>query len=546
MKIILNGQETEVDEGKLPFEIWKNEIEASGHSFIACNINHEVKSLKHTLKEGDQITLLNRADRDGNAIYIRGILYVMAMAFHRKYPEIRLTVKYQLSGAMLCEGENAEVTEEMLEKVKEEMQKIIDADLPIKKIAMTKEEAEAFYEKEKTVRGKLQLNNKAKEQVSLYFCEEYYNYFFGVMPISTGFLPFFDLENYRDGFLVRYPSRKDPDCISRYQETRKLQRTMEEYEDIHRILKINTVYRLNRMIEKGNAKEMILLAEALHEKKIAEIANQIIERNGIRMILIAGPSSSGKTTFAKRLGIQLRLNGLKPVTISVDNYFVERQETPRDENGNYDFECIEAIDLELFNNHLKALLNGETIQVPTFDFYHGTKEYKGNTMHLAEDEILVIEGIHCLNDQLTAEIPKDIKYKVYISDLTVLNVDDFNRISTTDTRLIRRIVRDHQFRGYDACHTLKAWESVGKGEKKYIFPFQEQADSMFNSSLIYEMAALKDIAIPLLQAIPREEPEFAEAKRLIALLQYFEGFDHNLIPKNSLLQEFLGDSIFDY
>ena len=215
MKIILNGQETEVDEGKLPFEIWKNEIEASGHSFIACNINHEVKSLKHTLKEGDQITLLNRADRDGNAIYIRGILYVMAMAFHRKYPEIRLTVKYQLSGAMLCEGENAEVTEEMLEKVKEEMQKIIDADLPIKKIAMTKEEAEAFYEKEKTVRGKLQLNNKAKEQVSLYFCEEYYNYFFGVMPISTGFLPFFDLENYRDGFLVRYPSRKDPDCISR-------------------------------------------------------------------------------------------------------------------------------------------------------------------------------------------------------------------------------------------------------------------------------------------------------------------------------------------
>ncbi len=366
------------------------------------------------------------------------------------------------------------------------------------------------------------------------------------MPISTGFLPFFDLENYRDGFLVRYPSRKDPDCISRYQETRKLQRTMEEYEDIHRILKINTVYRLNRMIEKGNAKEMILLAEALHEKKIAEIANQIIERNGIRMILIAGPSSSGKTTFAKRLGIQLRLNGLKPVTISVDNYFVERPETPRDENGNYDFECIEAIDLELFNNHLKALLNGETIQVPTFDFYHGTKEYKGNTMHLAEDEILVIEGIHCLNDQLTAEIPKDIKYKVYISDLTVLNVDDFNRISTTDTRLIRRIVRDHQFRGYDACHTLKAWESVGKGEKKYIFPFQEQADSMFNSSLIYEMAALKDIAIPLLQAIPREEPEFAEAKRLIALLQYFEGFDHNLIPKNSLLQEFLGDSIFDY
>ena len=242
----------------------------------------------------------------------------------------------------------------------------------------------------------------------------------------------------------------------------------------------------------------------------------------------------------------MRLNGLKPVTISVDNYFVERPETPRDENGNYDFECIEAIDLELFNQHLKMLLNRETIQVPTFDFYNGTKLYKGETMDLADDEVLVIEGIHCLNDKLTEQIPKEMKYKIYISALTVLNIDNFNRISTTDTRLIRRIVRDYQFRGYTATHTLRAWESVNKGEQKYIFPFQEEADSMFNTSLVYEISALKDIAITLLKEVTREEPEYAEAKRLIAMLQYFESVDKKLIPKNSLLQEFLGDSIFDY
>ena len=546
MQITFKGKETKVEDFQKPIEIWKKEIEESKRSIIACNVNHEVKNLLYELKDGDVVSLISRGERDGNAVYIRGVLYIMAMAFQRIYPEVKLTVKYQLSGAMFCKGENGTITEEMLEKVKAEMQKIIDQDLPIKKIEMTKEEAFDFYEKEKTLRGKLQLDNKVKDGVCLYFCEEYYNYFYGVMPISTGFITLFDLESYKDGFLVRYPSRKDPDRIQRYKETKKLHRTLEEYEDIHSILKINTVYRLNKKIEEGGARDTILLAEALHEKKIAEIANQIVKKKGVRVILIAGPSSSGKTTFAKRLGIQLRLNGLKPVTISVDNYFVERPETPRDENGNYDFECIEAIDLELFNQHLKMLLNGETIQVPTFDFYNGTKLYKGETMDLADDEVLVIEGIHCLNDKLTEQIPKEMKYKIYISALTVLNIDNFNRISTTDTRLIRRIVRDYQFRGYTATHTLRAWESVNKGEQKYIFPFQEEADSMFNTSLVYEISALKDIAITLLKEVTREEPEYAEAKRLITMLQYFESVDKKLIPKNSLLQEFLGDSIFDY
>ena len=260
------------------------------------------------------------------------------------------------------------------------------------------------------------------------------------------------------------------------------------------------------------------------------------------MVLIAGPSSSGKTTFAKRLGIELRLNGLKPVTISVDNYFVERVDNPKDENGNYDFECLEAIDLELFNNHIKTLLEGGTIDVPTFDFKVGTKRYNGEKMHLENDEILVIEGIHCLNDKLTSSIEQ--KYKIYISDLTVLNIDYCNRISTTDTRLIRRIVRDNNFRGYSALHTLRTWASVNRGENKNIFPYQENCDVMFNSSLIYELSVLKKQALPLLQEITNEEPEYAEAKRLAEFLKYFEEVDEGLIPQNSLLREFVGGSIF--
>ena len=284
----------------------------------------------------------------------------------------------------------------------------------------------------------------------------------------------------------------------------------------------------------------------MHEKKIANIADNIAKDRNIKMVLIAGPSSSGKTTFAQRLGIQLRLNGIKPVTISVDNYFVERSETPRDENGDYDFETIEAIDLKLFNDHLNKLINGEEVEVPEFNFITGTKEYKGKKLKLEKDQILVIEGIHCLNDKLTSTIDKKNKYKVYISALTVLNLDRFNRISTTDTRLIRRIVRDHQFRGYDAKHTIATWNKVNDGEEKNIFPFQEQANVIFNTSLIYELCALKPIVMPLLEEITNKDLEYAEAQRLINMLKYFEEVPKEYVPANSLLKEFLGGGYFKY
>ena len=424
------------------------------------------------------------------------------------------------------------------------MQEIINQNLEIRKVVMTKEEAEEFYSNEKTLRGIVQIDNTQKEGVSLYYCEDYFNYFFGVMPVTTAYTDVFDVIKYSDGFLVRYPSEEKPNELTNYKSNKKLLSTLEEYEDIHRVLKVDTLYKLNKEIKEGRTSNVILLSEALHEKKMANIADDIAKRKNVKMVLIAGPSSSGKTTFAKRLGVELRLNGLKPVTISVDNYFVERVDNPKDENGDYDFECLEAIDLELFNNHIKTLLDGGTIDVPTFDFKVGTKRYNGEKMHLENDEILVIEGIHCLNDKLTSSIPMEQKYKIYISDLTVLNIDYCNRISTTDTRLIRRIVRDNNFRGYSALHTLRTWASVNRGENKNIFPYQENCDVMFNSSLIYELSVLKKQALPLLQEITNEEPEYAEAKRLAEFLKYFEEVDEGLIPQNSLLREFVGGSIF--
>ena len=284
----------------------------------------------------------------------------------------------------------------------------------------------------------------------------------------------------------------------------------------------------------------------MHEKKISQIADKIAQNRNTKVILIAGPSSSGKTTFAQRLGLQLELNGLRPVTISVDNYFVEREDTPKDENGNYDFEDINAIDMNLFNNQILSLLNGEEVETPSFNFHTGHKEYRGDKLKLNKNDVLVIEGIHCLNDKLTASIPKENKFKIYISALTVLNIDYFNRISTTDSRLIRRIVRDYQFRGYSALHTLRMWPSVNRGEQKNIFPYQEQADVMFNTSLVYEISVLKTMALPLLKEIDSSEPEYSEAKRLCEILQYFEEIPKDLIPTNSLLREFLGNGDFKY
>ena len=546
MKLICNGKEFEVNEGTTIREALKSEIEASDNDIITCNFNNEIKSLDYKVEESGKVELIDYTNTEGKRVYVRGIMYIMAMAINSIYPESYLTINYQLDNSMFCTFENLEITDEVISKIKEKMDEIIKKDLPIKKVTMTQKEAEEFYKKEKNIRGILQIDVQTKEEVSLYYCEDYYNYFYGVMPVSTGYMKVYDVQKYGKGFLLRYPSKKNPNELKEFQDNKKLTSTLQEYEDIYGILKLNTIYRLNKRVEEDEGKETILLSEALHEKKISDIADRIAKNNKIKMVLIAGPSSSGKTTFAKRLGIQLKLNGIQPKTLSVDNYFVERENNPIDENGNLDFECIEAIDLKLFNEHILRLLAGEEVELPTFDFTTGHKKYLGNKMKLEPNEVLVIEGIHGLNDKLTDSIPKEQKFKIYISALTILNIDYYNRISTTDTRLIRRIVRDYNYRGYSAKETISRWQSVNRGEKKYIFPFQEEADAMFNSSIVYELGVLREFALPLLKQIDKQDVGYAEAKRLITLLNYFKPIATEFIPESSIIREFIGGSIFEY
>ena len=545
MNIIYQGRTKKIENGLTVKEALKKEINENKYEVIGCLYNNDYRNLETEVEEGARIELIDISSKEGMKIYVRTIVYIMGKAFENLYNREKIMVEYQLGNAMYCKCDNIQITDEFITKLKNEMQKIIEKDEKITKVEMTRKEAEKFYEENNSSRGRLQFDLKGNKTIYMYYCGNYYNYCYGTLANRTGIIKIFDVIKYGDGFLIRYPSSKEPTKMPEFHETKKLAWALEEFEKIHSVLDVLTVYKLNKAIEEDRIKDVIMLAEALHEKKIANIADDIAKRKNVKMVLIAGPSSSGKTTFAQRLGIQLRLNGLKPVTISVDNYFVERQDTPRDENGEYNFECIEAIDLKLFNEHLVKLLNGEEIEVPEFDFNVGTKRYNGKKMRLAEDEILVIEGIHCLNDKLTSQISKDQKYKIYISALTVLNMDRYNRISTTDTRLVRRIVRDYQFRGYSALHTLNTWHKVTEGEEKNIFPYQELANTIFNTSLIYELNALKPIAMPLLQEITDEYREYAEAQRLINILKYFREVPKSYVPNNSLLKEFLGGGTFD-
>ena len=545
MTIDYQGKKIKANYGDTVGKVLKEEIEKSKYQVIECRYNNEYKNLETEIIDDAKIELIDTSTKEGMKVYVRTLVFIMGKAFESLFPNEKLMVEYQLGNAMFCRCDNIKITKSFIQKLSNKIQEIIDKNLQIKKVLMTRKEAEEFYERTDTSKGRLQFDFKENKEIYMYFCEEYYNYCYGVMASKTGMVSLFEIVKYEEGFLIRYPSSKNPKQLSEFKDTKKLNWALEEFEKIHSVLDVITVYKLNNAIQENRIKDIIMLAEALHEKKIANIADDIANRKNVKMILIAGPSSSGKTTFAQRLGIQLRLNGLKPVTISVDNYFVERQDTPRDENGEYNFECIEAIDLKLFNNHLVKLLNGEEIEIPEFDFTVGTKKYNGKKMKLAEDEILVIEGIHCLNDELTSQIAKEQKYKIYISALTVLNMDRYNRISTTDTRLIRRIVRDHQFRGYSAIHTLNTWHKVTEGEEKNIFPFQEEADKIFNTSLIYELNALKPVAMPLLQEITREDKQYAEAQRLINILKYFKKIPNSYVPNNSLIKEFLGGGTFD-
>ena len=526
-------------------EYLKEEIENSSEYIIGAIYNNEYVNLDKVIVEDGEVELLGISSKYGMKMYRQTLVFILGYAIEKLLKNEKLLVNYQLPNEMYCEIADFEITDEILIKIEEEMKKLIDKNIHIEEIVMTRKEAKEMYEKTNTGKGRLQFDLTDNENIYMYKCNNHYNYFYEIISSNTNIPKVFKLKKYADGFVIKFPNRTNINEVIDEKPSVKLAWGLEEYHDIYEILNMDRVYKINKLIENKKIGEAILLAEALHEKKIANIADKIKKKGNARIILVAGPSSSGKTTFAKRLGIQLKLNGIKTVTLSVDNYFVERKDTPLDENGKYNFEDINAIDLKLFNEHLSKLLNKEEVEIPDFDFIEGKKRYNGNFLQLKDDEILVVEGIHCLNDVLTSSIDKEYKYKVYISALTTLHMDRYNRISTTDTRLIRRMVRDFQFRGYSAKDTIHNWESVNKGEIKYIFPFQEEADSIFNTSLVYEIFALKVLVMPLLEQISKDEPEYKEAKRIINTLKYFKEIPTELVPRNSLLKEFLGGGILE-
>ena len=547
MKIQYKDKIIEIEKGKTIEEAFKDEIEKSKYTVIGAIYNNEYMCLNKKIDEDGTIELLDISTKEGLRAYRRTLIFIFAKALRKIFPDNRATVNYQMANTIYCDIGNIEVTEEIIKKLNKEMREIVEKDLPITLVTMNREEAEKFFEEKNTKRGILQIELKSNQKIYMNFCEDYFNYCYGIMANRTGIIKIFDVIKYDKGLIIRYPSAEEPNKLPDLVQSKKIRWAFNEYNDIHKILGMNAVYMLNEAVKQKTIKDAIMIDEALHEKKIANIADKIASDRNIKMILIAGPSSSGKTTFAQRLGIQLQINKIKPVTISVDNYFVERKDTPKDKEGKYNFESIHAIDIELFNNHLKRLLAGEEVVIPKFDFLVGTKKYhEENRLKLEEDEVLVIEGIHCLNDKLTKSIPKEQKFKIYISALTVLNIDRYTKVSSSDVRLIRRIVRDYQFRGYKAKNTIDGWESVTRGEVENIFPFQEESDVIFNTSLIYELGVLKGLATPILKEITKDEKEYAEASRLLGILKYIRSIPESEVPTNSLLKEFVGGGDFKY
>ena len=545
IKVKCNNQEYEVLKGKKVIDFLKEDMKIDVSQILACRIDNEVKSLDYAMDDDSNIALIDYTFSDGSRIYVRGLTFILTKAFEDLYPEIRITVNYSLGHSVYCETvDGTQLSIEIVENVKNKMEEIIKEDIPFVKSELPVEDAKKLYIRNNRLDKIGIIENRIKSHVSLYSCGKTVNYFYGVMPLSTGYMKYFDLLPYEKGVLLVYPRRSNPTVVEQIKETKKLYATFDEYERLHKILGVQNVTELNNWIKSGKISELVKVSEALHEKKIAQIADMIAADKRKKLVLIAGPSSSGKTTFAQRLSIQLRVNGITSVALSMDNYFVDRANTPRDENGNYDFECLEAIDLKLFNDQLTALLNGEEVSLPTFDFTTGSRRYDGNIAKLGENQVLIVEGIHGLNEKLTEAIPRKNKFKIYISALTALNIDDYNRISTADSRLIRRILRDSSFRGHSPVSTLRMWPSVREGEEKYIFPYQEDADVMFNSSLVYEPAVIKPFLEPILALVDRNEPEYSEAKRLYEFLGYFLPINVDEVPINSILREFLGGGCF--
>lgn len=516
---------------------------------VLARVNGKLCELWKKVYPDSKIEYITTAQSDGLLTYKRSATLIMLKAIYDVYGHTdieRVKVEFSLSKGYYCTVKgNVSVNDEFICRVKARMREIVDGDMPIIKHTIPKDEAvrhfgnHGMYDKEKLFRY------RKSSTVNVYRLDGFEDYYYGYMVPLSGYIQHYELFLYDKGFVIQFPTVENTKDIPEFAPQNKLFKVLDESTEWCRMLGVETVGDLNETIVSGNIKELILVQEALQEKKLADIAQRISDDPSKKFIMIAGPSSSGKTTTSYRLAIQLRAHGMRPHQISLDNYFVNREFTPKDENGDYNFECLEALDIEQFNKDMTALLNGERVELPSFNFKLGKREYNGDYKELGPSDVLVIEGIHGLNDRLSYSLPKESKFKIYLSALTQLNIDEHNRIPTTDGRLIRRIVRDAQTRGTSAKKTIAMWPSVRKGEEENIFPFQEEADVMFNSALIYELALLKQYAEPLLFGIGRDEPEYPEANRLIKFLDYFLGIPNDFIPINSIAREFIGGSCFN-
>lgn len=547
-KVNVFGVTVEYEQGSTYAEIAEDYREKVDGDIILVTVNGKLSELHKKIQDGCKVGFVTTKDSVGNDTYVRGAIFMMLRAFYGvlgKEKIKRISVEHTLGKAIYCDYEGKEpLSNELLSKVKREMQDLNERNLPIIKKSIPTAEAVKMF-KDLGMNDKVELfKYRSASTTNYYELDGFKDYFYGYMPASTGILKVFDLKLYDEGFLLLLPDTSDTSKVADYDDRPMLFKTQHEANEWGRIMGLGCVGDLNEQICNGNIEDMILVQEALQEKRIGDIAEQIKSRGGVKFVMIAGPSSSGKTSFSHRLSIQLRTLGLRPHPVALDNYFKNREDTPKDENGNYNFECLEAIDVEGFNKDMLALLNGETVQMPTFNFKIGRREYKGNTLKLEDGDILVLEGIHGLNDALSYSLPKESKFKIYISALTQLNIDEHNRIPTTTTRLIRRIVRDARTRGTSAQGTIAMWYSVRRGEEENIFPFQEQADCMFNSALVYELAVLKQYVEPLLFGIKEDDPEYLEANKLLKFLKYFLGISSEGIPHNSIVREFIGGSVF--
>ena len=542
-----NKKSQKVEIGSTLFDVFSSFDLKMTHGPVSARVNNKVEGMHYRVYNSKDVEFLDMNSASGSRAYTRTLFFVLCKAVQDIYPNTDVVIDIPVSNGFYVDIRlGRPVVDEDVNILRRRMQEIIDSKMPIRRFTVPTEEAVALFQEKGDVEKVKLLKTSGSIYTTYYKIGEYVDYYYGTLLTNTSQLYLFGLEKYYDGMLLRIPSICNPDVLGEMTRQDKMFDIFKEHHRWQEILGIRTVGDFNQAIDAGHATDIINISEALQEKKLAKIAEEIASREGVKLVLLAGPSSSGKTTSCKRLSIQLAVNGLKPLQISLDDYFVDRDKTPKDENGDFDFESIYALNLDLLNEQFNALFRGEEVELPKYDFPSGKSVKSGKKLKLEPNNVLVVEGIHALNPELTAHVPEEQIFRVYASALTTILLDNHNYIPTTDNRLLRRIIRDYKYRGVSAQETIRRWPSVRSGENKWIFPFQENADAMLNTAMLYELSVLKMQAEPLLQQVPENCEEFAEAYRLLKFLKYFKGIPYNNLPPTSLLREFLGGSSFHY